>query len=71
MAEGGRDTRGLPRGGRVQDAPGREGSGHDGVCDLPRASKDLIVGGWFAGTMTVTEAYVVMATGLFQDFNAL
>ncbi len=43
----------------------------DSVIYRGRAFKDLTVGERFADAMTVTEAHVVMAAGLFKDFNAL
>jgi len=36
-----------------------------------RAFKDLVVGERFADAMTITEAHVVAAAGLFKDFNAI
>ncbi len=43
----------------------------DSVIYRGRAFKDVVVGERFSDAMTVTEAHLVMAAGLFKDFNAL
>jgi len=43
----------------------------DSVIFKGRTFKDLEVGECFADTITVTESHVILAAGLFKDFNAL